>query len=90
MPLRGKATGEPCVSHVRRGGVMSPGGWWCRGQSSVEYALVVMALAAMVGALACLWHAGRDGTLLSLAVRASSHQLGGGDPVGSLKDLSLY
>ena len=37
-----------------------------RGQSSVEYLLVVLAFLAMALALAGLWHAGRDGALLGM------------------------
>ena len=62
----------------------------CSGQSSVEYALVVIAFASMVVALACLWHAGRDGVLLRRAVSAASHQLGGGDVLGEARDVALY
>ncbi|MBP3892616.1 MAG: hypothetical protein J6D34_01070 [Atopobiaceae bacterium] len=60
------------------------------GQSTVEYALVVMAFVAMLLAMALLWHAGRDGMLLERAIRSSSHQLGGADALGSLRDVVLY
>lgn len=61
----------------------------CRGQSSVEYALVVVAFLAVVLALAALWHAASSGTLLGLAVDAASHAAG--SSLGSLaKDVALY
>ena len=60
------------------------------GQSSVEYALVLLAFASVLGAFACIWHAGRRGALLERATEAASHQLGGGDPLGSARDLSLF
>ncbi len=61
-----------------------------RGQSSVEYMLVMMAFLSMVIALAALWHAGHDGVLLNQAVEASSHQVGGSDALGSMRDIALY
>lgn len=64
--------------------------WSERGQSSVEYALVVIALLCMVLALGALWHAGRDGVLLNQAVGASSHQVGGSDVLGSMRDIALF
>ena len=62
----------------------------CNGQSSVEYALVMIAFVSMLAALACLWHAGRDGRLLRRAVEAASHQLGGGDALGEARDVALF
>jgi hypothetical protein len=61
-----------------------------RGQSTVEYALVLLAFLSMSIAFAAMWHAGRDGKLLNLAVGASSHQLGGSDPLGAARDLALF
>lgn len=61
-----------------------------RGQSSVEYVLVMIAFLSMVLALGSLWHAGRDGALLNQAVEASSHQLGGSDALGSMRDIALF
>ena len=61
-----------------------------RGQSTVEYALVIVAFLSMAIALAAVWHAGRSGGLLDQAVDASSHQLGGGDALGSWRDISLF
>ena len=61
-----------------------------RGQSTVEYALVLVAFLSMSAAMACLWHAGREGVLLDLATSAASHLWQGGDVLGSLKDVSLF
>lgn len=61
-----------------------------RGQSTVEYALVLLAFLSMCTALAALWHVARDGRLLDLAVGASSHQLGGDDPLGAARDIVLF
>lgn len=61
----------------------------CRGQSSVEYALVVLAFASMVAAWALVWHAGRRGALLERAVSSASHVVGGG-AAGGIQDLALY
>lgn len=60
------------------------------GQSTVEYALVLLAFVAMVVTLGLLWHEVRDGTLLRLAVRAASHAIGDGLGLGTLQDLVLF
>lgn len=59
------------------------------GQSSVEYALVVLAFLSAMLALGALWHAARDGALVRLAVRAASHGLGGGI-AAALRDIALF
>ena len=56
-----------------------------RGQSTVEYALVLASLLA----LAAVWRAWADGTLLSTAVDSSSHLLSPGLE-GALQDILLY
>lgn len=61
-----------------------------RGQSTVEYALLLFAFGSMVLAWGLVWHAGRDGSLLKLAIDASSHGIGGADALGSFKDISLF
>ena len=61
-----------------------------RGQSTVEYVLVLLAFASMVMSMALVWHAGREGALLDRAVSASSHQTGGGDARGSFRDIALF
>ena len=66
------------------------GGRGSRGQSTVEYMLVLIAFLTMVLSLAAVWRAGRDGALLNRAVSASSHQVGGRDPVGSMQDIALF
>ena len=60
-----------------------------RGQSTVEYALVLLAFLSVAVALAVVWHAGKSG-LLDRAVGSSSHRLGGGDMLGSFRDILLY
>ena len=60
------------------------------GQSTVEYALVLVAFLSIAIALAGVWHVSRSGRLLDRAVEASSHQLGGGDALGSWRDISLF
>jgi len=61
-----------------------------RGQSTVEYALVVVAFLAMLASLGAVWHAGRRGALTRRAIEASSHQMGGSDALGSIRDISLF
>ena len=70
----------------RRGG---PGGPRGAGQSTLEYLLLLVAFIAMIGALALLWHAARDGRLLALATGAASHGSGAG-AVSMLKDVLEY
>lgn len=60
-----------------------------RGQSTVEYALVLVAFLASLLALAAVWRAWADGTLLSTAVDSSSHLLSPGLE-GALQDTLLY
>lgn len=60
-----------------------------RGQSSLEYLLVLLAFAAMVAALAALWRAGRDGALVRLATEAASHGAGQG-ALGMLRDVLAF
>ena len=60
------------------------------GQSTVEYALVLIAFLSIAIALAGVWRVSRSGRLLDRAVEASSHQIGGGDALGSWRDISLF
>jgi hypothetical protein len=63
--------------------------WWLgetSGQSTLEYALVLMAFLSMVAALGLLWHAARDGALVRMATDAATHQASGGT-VPWLQDL---
>lgn len=55
-------------------------------QATLEYALTVFALLAIVLALGLLWRAGQDGTLATLVEAAASH----GFDAGGLIDISLY
>ena len=60
-----------------------------RGQSTVEYLLVLVAFVSAVGALGLLWHAGRDGVLVGLATQSASHGVDQGG-VSLLKDVLGY
>ena len=60
-----------------------------RGQSTVEYLLVLMAFLAIVLALGSVWHAAQDGRLAELARDASSHVFEEGF-VGMAQDLLAY
>ena len=59
------------------------------GQSTTEFLLVAMALAAMAAGLAAMWHAAESGRLLALAADAASHSTESG-VVSLLKDLAGY
>lgn len=61
-----------------------------RGQSTVEYALVLFAFLATVTALGVMWHSVRDGTLLRLCIGALSHGLTSSGGMGSAQDILLY
>lgn len=60
-----------------------------RGQSTVEYALVLGAFLAMAVALAALWRLLGQGAGADIASRAASHGLGAGT-VAALQDVLLY
>lgn len=55
-------------------------------QGTVEYAVVVVALLALVVGCAAIWRAGSDGVLARLVQEAASHVLSGEGAV----DISLY
>lgn len=62
-------------------------------QSTVEYAIVTMALLSIVLAIAGLWRAGADGRLAALAARAASHGVASTsviDAAAGAKDIALY
>lgn len=61
-----------------------------RGQSTVEYALVLFAFLSCVGAMGVMWHAARNGPLVQRSVECSSHALSGADVLGSAQDIALY
>ena len=68
-------------------------GWLCAGasgQSSVEYALVLVALLAMVLALGAVWATARDGGLSRLGERAASHAVSGEGALGGIRDVALF
>ena len=62
-------------------------------QSTVEYAIVTVALLAIVVALAGIWRAGTEGKFAELAEKSSSHVVTGAgalDAAAGAKDISLY
>ena len=62
-------------------------------QSTVEYAIVTMALLSIVLAIAGRWRAGTDGRLAALAARAASHGVASTsviDAAAGAKDIALY
>lgn len=76
---RCRAAGEK--GHARLG---------ARGQSSLEYALVLLAFVAMVVALCTLWRAAHHGLLLEQARRHASHSLEGGISSEAVQDVLAY
>lgn len=85
--LERKARAEPEREFGRVGRVRDDGQL---GQSSVEYALVLVAFLAAVLALAAVWHAARDGSLQRLQEASASHVLGGANPTGGMRDIALF
>lgn len=62
-------------------------------QSTVEYAIVTLALLSIVLAIAGLWRAGTDGRLAALVERAASHGIAPMsiiDATTGAKDIALY
>ncbi len=62
-------------------------------QSTVEYAIVTVALLSIVLAIAGLWRAGADGRLAALVERAASHGVALSsviDAATGAKDIALY
>lgn len=62
-------------------------------QSTVEYAIVTLALLSIVLAIAGLWRAGTDGRLAELVERAASHgivPMSIIDAATGAKDIALY
>ena len=55
-------------------------------QGTVEYAITVVAVLALVAACAAFWRAAEDGIFARLAQEAASHVLGG---TGAI-DIALY
>ncbi len=61
-----------------------------RGQSTVEYALVLFAFLWMVLALGALWGVARSGKFLEIARDASSHNVERGLDLGLLQDIFAF
>lgn len=62
-------------------------------QSTVEYAIVTLALLSIVLAIAGLWRAGTDGRLAALVERTASHGVTSAsviDAAAGAKDIALY
>lgn len=79
-----KASSGKTVEHA--GGVSSCAAFEELAQGTVEYALTLLALMAIITTLALLWHAGEDGVLARLVEDAASHALGGTGPL----DIALF
>lgn len=60
-----------------------------RGQSTVEYAVVLAAFLALVIALGALWHLFEDGTVTLHALQSASHHLKDA-ATGAWGDVFLY
>lgn len=60
-----------------------------RGQSTLEYLLIVSAFAALVVGLAALWRTAQAGKLQEIAIAATSHSAAEG-VVAALKDVLGY
>lgn len=60
------------------------------GQSTLEYALVLLAFLATVATLGLLWHAGKDGGLLRLALKTASHLFDAESGDLYLQDILLF
>lgn len=73
----------------RRGGVGWIGTRDDQGQSTLEYALVLISFLALVVALGAVWHAARDGRFVTLAVESASHSLSAG-LVAVLQDVLAF
>lgn len=60
-----------------------------RGQSTLEYLLVLLAFGATLAAFGALWRAALDGGLFGLLEQAVSHAMDSSFAAG-LKDIALY
>ncbi|MBR3326425.1 MAG: hypothetical protein IKG22_03780 [Atopobiaceae bacterium] len=60
------------------------------GQSTVEYALVLLAFIGIVGALGMVWAFARGGGLVGTTRGATSHSFDGGVSIDLLQDLTCY
>lgn len=64
--------------------------WGLLGQSSVEYALLAVAFAALVAALAMLWRAAQGADVLGWTVRSASHAFGQTSAYELVHDIIVY
>ena len=62
----------------------------CRGQSTVEYVLVLSVFLAMLLARGAVWTAVGAGGLARLGESASSHSLSGEGVLGGMRDIVLF
>lgn len=60
------------------------------GQSSVEYAIVLLAFLSTIVAMGVVWHEVRDGALLEVARSAASHSLADGITIGLMQDIATF
>lgn len=60
------------------------------GQSTVEYAIVLVAFLCIILALGALWKVAHSGRMLEIAREASSHNCGDGICLGLLQDVTAY
>lgn len=60
------------------------------GQSTLEYALVLLAFLSMVVALAAVWRVAQQGVLLEQAKTHASHNFGKGLSLELLQDLLAF
>lgn len=61
-----------------------------RGQATVEFALVMIAILPIMLALALLWRAAQQGRLVQLAHDNASHSVEAGRGMDGVQDISLY
>ena len=65
------------------------GTWDERGQSTVEFAIVMAGFLVVVAALSALWHVLGDGLLVEHALAAASHHIHAA-AMGAASDIFLY
>lgn len=61
-----------------------------KGQSTVEFAVVLAVFLVAFLAVAALWHAATSGALVEHAVEASSHSFGEGNWLAALADVLSF
>lgn len=60
------------------------------GQSTLEYALVLLAFASTIAALGLMWRVSRSGRLVDGVREAASHDMGSGIDIGLLQDVTAF